>query len=91
MATVWLPARPPSRFSTPVSLLLRLLCLLCLLQVWAQMEEDLGFLQRAAELRSYNMQVGGWWAVDAAGSAQALPAGWCRRRRTIICCAALHE
>lgn len=25
-------------------------------QVWAQMEEDLGFLQRAAELRSFSMQ-----------------------------------
>lgn len=29
------------------------------LQVWAQMEEDLGFFQRAAELRSYNMQARG--------------------------------
>ena len=27
------------------------------LQVWAQMEEDLGYVQRAAELRSFNMQV----------------------------------
>ena len=28
------------------------------LQAWAQMEEDEGFVQRAAELRSFNMQVG---------------------------------
>lgn len=35
------------------------------LQAWAQMEEDLGFLQRAAELRSFNMQVG--WAVAGGG------------------------
>ena len=27
--------------------------------VWAQMEEDLGYYQRASELRSYSMQVGG--------------------------------
>ncbi len=42
------------------------------LQVWAQMEEDLGFLQRAAELRSFNMQVGGWPGVGAAGVACGL-------------------
>jgi hypothetical protein len=84
---VWLAACLPA-FNTHSPLL----CLPCLLQVWAQMEEDLGFLQRAAELRSYNMQVGGWLGGFCS---KALSYRRCKRAGTdpasaVLICAALH-
>lgn len=59
-------------------------------QVWAQMEEDLGFYQRAMELRSYSMQA----RAARAGPGCRTGPGCCRRgqhaRPTVAWLPSLH-